>query len=379
MTNFKQNFTYNNIGIVVGNINYAKEIVNNQGGIIGYEFLINARGFGSTNVKLFNEIGQRAFDNFPVSSKPEVRINLAKLDQFTSEKGNTYTSVLSFVEMEEAKNAQGEQMAHQIAGRLAGEVTNVQNLGNHIKFQLVVHNTDKEGNLVISNKTGQPMPPSVFKLEIHDLSIVPQGFGNGANVEVGYYYLNKQEVAYDQFGFPIGDSKGTRIERIEAKKIMLKHAGQQMPTGQQQMGGMPNVAANMPSGMGMGGQQQQQPQGNPFGQPNGGFGQMQQQGQQMTQNPFTGQQMPVQQQNDPTANLSPQDFMNVDTTQPAPFEQGFQQQQQQQPELNQVNSFFGQQQQGFQQPQQGFNQQPQGFGQAGFQQQGFNPNGFGQQ
>jgi hypothetical protein len=355
-----------------------------------------AKGYGSVNVRVGLDIGQRALDNFPVSEKPMIRVNMAKLEQFTAEQsGVTYTNLTSFVDVEQAVDNQNQPMQPKISGRIGGEITNFQNLGNVLKFTVISYSLDKNGNLVISRTTGQPIDPAVIKVEVHNPEIIQSslaaGLGNGANAEVGYYYYNKQDVTYDDFGMTVGNPNN-KIERVEAGRIDVHRAAPNNTQQQQGFGGQPqnqqfggqpqgmsNINNQMPTGMG-----QQAPQGNGFGQqPNlqkdqfnqqqsNPFGQQQQQvnqqpvnqqqgqnpfgghpdaanqgqQQQMGQNPFTGQQQPVQQQGN---GMTPYDFMNVDTSQAAPFEQGFNQQQQGQQQGQfgqQANQFFGGQQGG---------------------------------
>lgn len=392
MTNYKPNFKYINMGIVTGQLTYVQDRAKKDTGeVYGKELLVFAKGFGSINVRLPLDIGNRVLENFSVNDKPSIRVNLAKLEQFTAEQsGVTYTNVTSFVDVEEAVDNEGKPMAHKFAGRIGGEIINFQNLGNVLKFVVVSYNLDKDKKLAINKNTGQPYAPAVIKVEVHDPQVIQSalaaGLGEGANAEIGYYYYNKQDIRYDDFGMPVGDPN-IKIERVEAGRINVQapsaNAGQQQgfggqpqgQFGQQQQGGFPNVNAQMPTGMGQ--QQQQQPQGNPFGQqPNqqqgqNPFGQQQQQPvnqqqqqpvgqnpfaghpnaanqgqQQTTQNPFTGQQQPVQNA-DPTQGMTPYNFMDVDTSQAAPFEQGFNQNPQGQGQFGQqAQNFFGGQQGG---------------------------------
>ena len=387
MTNYKPNFKYINMGIVTGQLTYVQDRAKKDTGeVYGKELLVFAKGFGSINVRLPLDIGNRVLDNFSVNDKPSIRVNLAKLEQFTAEQsGVTYTNVTSFVDVEEAVDNEGKPMAHKFAGRIGGEIVNFQNLGNVLKFVVVSYNLDKDKKLAINKKTGQPYDPAVIKVEVHNPQVIQSalaaGLGEGANAEIGYYYYNKQDIRYDDFGMPVGDPNN-KIERVEAGRINVQvpspNAGQQQqgfggqPQGQQfgnqqQQGGFPNVNSQMPTGMGQ--QQQQQTQGNPFGQqPNqqqgqNPFGQQQQQTnqqpmnqpqgqnpfvghpeagnqgqQQMGHNPFTGGQQPIQQG-------QPMNFNDVDTSQQAPFEQGFNQGGQGQ-FGNQAQQFFGGQQGG---------------------------------
>ncbi|AXY83039.1 hypothetical protein vBBak6_079 [Bacillus phage v_B-Bak6] len=374
MTNYKPNFKYINMGIVTGQLVYVQDRTKKDTGeVYGKELLVFAKGFGSINVRVPLDIGNRALDNYSVSDKPAIRVNLAKLEQFTAEQsGVTYTNVTTFVDIEDCVDNNGQPMAHKFAGRIGGEIINFQNLGNVLKFAVVSYNLDKDKKLAINKNTGQPYDPAVIKVEVHNPQIIQSalaaGLGEGANAEIGYYYYNKQDITYDDFGMPVGDPNN-KIDRVEAGRINVQapspNAGQQQqgfggqPQGQQfgnqqQQGGFPNVNGQMPTGMG-----QQQQQGNPFGQqPNqqqgqNPFGQQQQQQQpvnqgqqQMQQNPFTGQQQQVQQQQGNPFAGQP-NFNDVDTSQAAPFEQGFNQTGQPQGQFGQqAQQFFGGQQGG---------------------------------
>ena len=395
MTNYKPNFKYINMGIVTGQLVYVQDRAKKDSGeVYGKELLVFAKGFGSINVRVPLDIGNRALDNYSVSDKPAIRVNLAKLEQFTAEQsGVTYTNVTTFVDIEDCVDNNGQPMAHKFAGRIGGEIINFQNLGNVLKFKVVSYNLDKDKKLAINKNTGQPYDPAVIAVEVHDPQIIQSalaaGLGEGANAEIGYYYYNKQDITYDDFGMPVGDPNN-KIDRVEAGRINVQapspNAGQQQqgqfggqPQGQpfgnqQQQGGFPNTTGQMNTGMGQQPNLQkdqfnQQQQGNPFGQqPNqqqgqNPFGQQQQpmnqgqnpfgghpdaanQGQQQMgqqqMNPFTGQPQQVQQQ----GNFGGQpNFNDVDTSQAAPFEQGFNQNPQGQ-FGNQAQQFFGGQQGG---------------------------------
>lgn len=377
MTNYKPNFKYINMGIVTGQLVYVQDRAKKETGeVYGKELLVFAKGFGSINVRVPLDIGNRALDNYSVNDKPAIRVNLAKLEQFTAEQsGVTYTNVTSFVDIEDCVDNEGKPMAHKFAGRIGGEIINFQNLGNVLKFKVISYNLDKDKKLAINKNTGQPYDPAVIAVEVHDPQIIQSalaaGLGEGANAEIGYYYYNKQDITYDDFGMPVGDPNN-KIDRVEAGRINVQapspNVGQQQqgfggqPQGQpfgqqQQQGGFPNNNGQMQGGV-------NQPQGNPFGQqPNqqqqgqNPFGQQQQQPmnqgqnpfggqqgqQQMQQNPFTGQQQQVQQQGNPFGGQP--NFNDVDTSQAAPFEQGFNQNPQGQ-FGNQAQNFFGGQQGG---------------------------------
>ena len=139
---FKPGFRYQNIGNIVGTLNYARELKRKDGSVFGWEFLINARGFGSVNVRIpIMDRAQNSIDNYPVSEKPRVRARLTRIEQFTSNKGKTYTSATTFMELSDATTVTGEEMKDNIAGRIAGEIYNIQQIqgenGPALKFNIV--------------------------------------------------------------------------------------------------------------------------------------------------------------------------------------------------------------------------------------------------
>lgn len=218
---FKQNFKYSNVGIVVGKLVYAKQLENEAGEAYGHEFLLNSpTTFGSVNVRVPKlEKSNYAMNNFHVADKPRVKLGLAQISQFTTDQGKTYTNMTSYLEMEEAKTVNGEDMADGVKGRVGGEVINLRMEGNVAKFSIVAHRTDKEGKLMKKNN-GEPLKPDVVEFVVEDQDVLQsmQGLQNGSNIEVGYHYINKDDVTYDEFGFAQGT--GNRIEKVVAKKIV---------------------------------------------------------------------------------------------------------------------------------------------------------------
>lgn len=337
---FKAGFKYQNIGNIVGTLNYAKAMKRKDDSEYGIEFLINARGFGSINVRIpMMDRAQSSLDNYSVADKPRVRAGLARIEQFVADNGRVYTNATTFVELSDATTASGEPMKDNIAGRVGGEVFNIQQIqgSNAIKFSVVSYSVDrKDESKRATTQDGTPIDPQVLTFEAHDPNVInqiQQTVTQGSNVEVGYKYLNKSNVQYDEYGFAINGGNSDVIERLEAGKIVVHGAPQQ-----QQQGGF---------GGGFG---QQQSQGGFGQQQQGGFGGQQQQG--------FGQQQPPQQQ---------QGF----------GQQGFGQQQQPQGNPYGAPDFSGSQNnfgvpdnqmpfnQSYQQPQggqQGFGQQQQGFG-----------------
>lgn len=300
---FKPNFKYSNVGNVVGTLVYAKALEKNDTGEpFGHEFLINSKGYGSVNVRVpMLEKSQYAMDNYPVEDKPRVRLGLTQLSQFVTDQGKVYTNTTSFLEMTDAVKVDGSNMPDAINGRFGGEVMNIAMEGNIVKLQIVSYNVDKEGKR-ITKRDGTPIDPEVVSFEVHKPELVQQFQQNvrqGMNIEVGYNYINKDDVTYDEYGFPVGS--GDRIERVEVGKVIIHESQSPGPQGNMRgFGGQQQSNQQQQQG-GFGGQQQQNQQGQtPFG--NHG-GQQQQQGQ---QNPFPGSQ--EMSGNDPLAQQANQVF-----------------------------------------------------------------------
>jgi len=243
---FKPNFKYSNIGNVVGSLVYARQLERKDGTPFGHEFLINARGYGSINVRVPNiEKSQYALDHFSVADKPRVRMGLTQLGQFVSDKGKIYTHVTSFQEMTEAKTVNGADMPDAIKGRFGGEVFNLRMDNGIVKFHIVSYSVDKDGKR-ITLKNGQPVDPDVVAFEVHDPELIEQfkqDVRNGMNIEVGYRYINKTDVTYDEYGFPSGS--GETIERVEVGKLVI-HSTPQQPNQQGNMGGFGFQQQNNP-------------------------------------------------------------------------------------------------------------------------------------
>lgn len=278
---FKPNFRYSNIGNVVGSLVYAKEMQKKNGEVFGHEFLINAKGFGSVNVRVPKlEKSQYAMNNFNVADKPRVRMGLTSLTQFVTDQGRIYTNTTSFVEMTEAKRVDGSDMPDAINGRFGGEVFNLRMEGNVVKFNIVSYDVDKEGNRTMLNN-GKPTDPNIVAFEVHDPELIQEfqaKVQNGSNIEVGYKYINKDDITYDDYGFPVGS--GDRIERVEVGKVVV-HGDS----------GQPGPQGNNMGSFGQGNSGQQPPGQNNFGGQNQPpFGGRQNQNQQPGHNPFAGQQ-----------------------------------------------------------------------------------------
>lgn len=267
---FKPGFRYQNIGNIVGTLNYARELKRKDGSVFGWEFLINARGFGSVNVRIpIMDRAQNSIDNYPVSEKPRVRARLTRIEQFTSDKGKTYTSATTFMELNDATTVTGEEMKDNIAGRIAGEIYNIQQIqgenGPALKFNIVTYPVDRNNeNERAKYNDGTPVDPQVITLEAHDPKIVAQlqqTVRQGSNIEVGYKYFNKSSVKYDEYGFAIND-KDSVIERLEVGKVVVHGAPREQGNG---FGNQQVAFGNQQNGFG-----NAQPQQNTagFGDPN---------------------------------------------------------------------------------------------------------------
>lgn len=221
---YKANFTYANIGNVVGKLTYVKPLNRKDGSPFGADFLLNVQGYGSINVKVpMMHKAQQTMNEFPVNEKPTVRFNLTSIDAYFSQTGKTYLSLTTFNGGEEPK----EGMTDRAIGRIAGEVAKLKtDKDGNIAFLLVVYQTDKDGKLIVSKKTGKPFEPKTIPVTIVDPELKKQfkeeKIVDGANIGIGYAFVNKQEtVKYDEFGFPTGNGKGERITRIEGKKMVV--------------------------------------------------------------------------------------------------------------------------------------------------------------
>ena len=218
---FKKDFTYANIGNVVGNMAYAKELKRKDGSVFGYDFLVNVKGYGGINVKvpMMNK-AQETMEKFPVAKKAKVRFNLVAVDAYFAQSGKTYLSMSTFNVGEEPK----EGMTDRAVGRLAGEVAQMKvDAQGNITFLLVVYQTDKEGKLVVSRKTGKPFEPKVIPVTVTDDELKQQlkeeNVRDGANISVGYAFTNLTDSSYDEFGFSTGTGK--RVTRITMKKMLV--------------------------------------------------------------------------------------------------------------------------------------------------------------
>ncbi|AGY48771.1 hypothetical protein Staley_88 [Bacillus phage Staley] len=272
---FNPNFAYNNLGMVVGKLVYGSPALRQDQTEYGWDFLLNATGFGSVNLRIpMLDKAQASINEFPITDpKPRVRAGLAQISQFVTTTGKTFTNFTSFVELEKPITVKGEEMEDKVSGRLSGEMFGKQQSKDGIQFKLVFYATDrKDKKKRATRANGDFIDASVLTLEATDPAIAQQiaNTPDGANVDIGYYYINKDDVTYDEFG--MAEGSGEKIERIEVKKFKMLKA----PEG----GGFSNGFAGQQNGFqqqGFQNQQQQQQQGPPpgFNPPNenGGFSQ----------------------------------------------------------------------------------------------------------
>lgn len=221
---FNPKYTYNNIGMVVGTLVYGSPALRQDQTEYGWDLLLNAKGFGSVNVRIAKlDKAQASINRFPISDpKPRVRAGLTQISQFVTNTNKTFTNFTTFVELEEPTTVNDEQIADKVSGRLSGEIFAKQQAGEGIKFKLAFYSTDRrDSKKRATNGQGQPIDVNVLTLEAHDPAIVQQiaNTPDGANVDIGYYYINKDDITYDEFGMPEGS--GNKIERIEVKKFKM--------------------------------------------------------------------------------------------------------------------------------------------------------------
>ena len=257
---FKPNFKYSNIGIAVGKLVYAqplaKKETNEQ---YGHEFLVFAQGQGSINVRIPKlETSQSSLDAYPVDGKPRIKVGLTKISQFVTDQGKVYTNLTSFVPFDEPVKVDGTEMTDSIKGRVGGEVAAIrQTQENNIVITLVSYQTDKDDSTKLATlPNGKTIDPEVLQVVVEDdavkQDIVSKNVGVGSNIEIGYAYINRDDIEYDEYGFPIGS--GNRIEKLVAGRVIVHSSGEQNNTG-----GFGNVSQNTQQ---MGFNQNQKPQNN---------------------------------------------------------------------------------------------------------------------
>lgn len=223
---FNPNFAYNNLGMVVGKLVYGSPALRQDQTEYGWDFLLNATGFGSVNLRIpMLDKAQASINQFPIADpKPRVRAGLAQISQFVTTTGKTFTNFTSFVELEKPITVKGEEMEDKVSGRLSGEMFGKQQSKDGLKFKLVFYATDRKDKKKRAQRgNGDFIDASVLTLEATDPELIQQiaNTPDGANVDIGYYYINKDDVTYDEFG--MAEGSGEKVERIEVKKFkMLK-------------------------------------------------------------------------------------------------------------------------------------------------------------
>ena len=225
---FKPNFKYSNVGTVIGKIVYVSDLVSKAGKQYGKKFLVSVKGHGSADVKIPSvQKAEQIANMFPVGSEKPVRFGLVTVDSYQSKTGKVYTNFTTFAEPSNI-NDSGTEVAPKIKGKVGGEVAKIIEKDGKIAFWLVSYRVDKEGKQ-LKNRNGEYLPPILVKIELVDKEIIEQfndEVQEGSNVEVGYSYINKDDISFDEFGMPLGS--GEKVSRIEGKRIIV-HAGKKEP------------------------------------------------------------------------------------------------------------------------------------------------------
>lgn len=222
MAEFKSNFKYSNIGTVVGTLCYFRPLERKDGTQYGGEFLINVQGHGSVNVRVPN-MGkvEEILADFPVENRPRVRVAMTQVDMFFAQSGKVYTNFTSFAPFKEV----GDNIEDTAKGNISGEVIKMKNNADgSASLMMVVFSTDKDGQL-IKNYQGQAITKNI-RIEVVDPQLVAQVNKEvqvGTNLVVGYSFVNKNDVSYDEYGLPIGN--GERVTRVEAGKLVVNANG----------------------------------------------------------------------------------------------------------------------------------------------------------
>jgi hypothetical protein len=237
---FKPNFKYTNIGQLVGKMVYMQPMKKKDTDeVFGFDYLIHAQGFGSINVRVPKpEVYNQINDTYTPNEKPRVKVSMIKLGQYQNNHQNIVTNATSFNMFDEPKDVTGAEVVDGIKGRVGGEVYHMgtDNEGNYIIF-VAVYPTKSDGSLLLKqDKT--PYEAELLRLFIVDDEMKKKAheIKLGDNITFGYYYINKDDIVYDDFGFPTEGSSGKKIERIEIKKIVFESSQAQQPSG---FGGQP--------------------------------------------------------------------------------------------------------------------------------------------
>ena len=218
---FKADYKYSNVGTVIGKITYISDLVSKAGNQYGKKFLVNVKGYGSVDIRVPSvQKAQEITEQFQVGEN--ARFGLVTVDSFHSKTtGKTYTNFTTFATPSDAVTANGNEMDNRVAGKIGGEVAKITNENGHTVFWLVSYRVDKDGNQ-IKNRNGDFLPPLLIKLDVVDNDVkkeFDEKVQEGTNVEVGYVYVNKDDVSFDEFGLPLGS--GQKVQRLEAKRIIV--------------------------------------------------------------------------------------------------------------------------------------------------------------
>lgn len=218
MVKFNDAFKYSNIGTVVGTLCYAKPLTRKDGSQYGAEFLLNVKGHGSVNIRIPSMAKvEKIMDEFPVSDKPHIRVPMVQVESYYADSGKVYTNFTTFSEFK----AVGDEVEDTAKGNISGEVIDITTEGKAKVVKLAVFQVDKDGNR-ITNYQGKELPEKFVKVEILEQELkqqLQQEVKVGTNLIVGYSYINKNDVSYDEYGLPVGS--GNRITRIEAGKLVV--------------------------------------------------------------------------------------------------------------------------------------------------------------
>ena len=219
---FKPNFKYSNIGTVVGKIVYVSDLVSKAGKNYGKKFLVSVKGHGSADIKIPSvQKAEQIAALFPVGSDKNVRFGLVTIDSYQSKTtGKVYTNFTTFAEPSNV-NDSGTEITPKIKGKVGGEVAKIIEKDGKLAFWLVSYRVDKDGKQ-LKNRNGEYLPPILVKIDLVDKDVIDQfnkEVQEGSNVEVGYSYINKDDVSFDEFGMPLGS--GEKISRIEGKRIIV--------------------------------------------------------------------------------------------------------------------------------------------------------------
>lgn len=267
---FKQGFKYFNKWFAVGQITDMKEAVGNNGGFGVNLTLQTGEPGGFAHILIPNNKNtpmayEQLVQQFEIGSRVAVgfsRPQWLKLEQ-RNYNGKTYRTLKQFHLPELATMDQHNRFA----GKLTGEMVSKQIKDGGLEIELLVYDTDKDNNVMTSNRTGEEQWQQ-FTLFARDkvaeeLYDVP----DGSNVELSVRSYN--QLVRDDFGDVLDTLNEMRIE-----KFIVHGAEQQQQVPQQpQSPQTQSPVQTNPFGQQQPVQPQQQnpfaqPQGNPFVQQN---------------------------------------------------------------------------------------------------------------